>query len=90
MTFFADPTDPSMLSLVLLDVARALQEDLGSGDLTAGLIDPIRRARARVLARESAVICGGPWATAAVRAFAGPAAAVVDGANLGTGSGRRR
>ncbi len=69
MTFFADPTDPSMLSLVLLDVARALQEDLGSGDLTAGLIDPIRRARARVLARESAVICGGPWATAAVRAL---------------------
>ncbi|PVY56666.1 MULTISPECIES: carboxylating nicotinate-nucleotide diphosphorylase [unclassified Simplicispira] len=69
MTFFADPTDPSMLSLVLLDVARALQEDLGSGDLTAGLIDPTRRARARVLARESAVICGGPWATAAVRAL---------------------
>ena len=69
MTFFADPTDPSMLSLVLLDVARALQEDLGSGDLTAGLIDPTRRARARVLARESAVICGGPWATAALRAL---------------------
>ena len=69
MTFFADPTDPSMLSQVLLDVARALQEDLGSGDLTAGLIDPTRRARARVLARESAVICGGPWATAAVRAL---------------------
>ena len=69
MTFFADPTDPSMLSLVLLDVARALQEDLGSGDLTAGLIDPTRRARARVLARESAVICGAPWATAAMRAL---------------------
>ena len=69
MTFFADPTDPSMLSQVLLDVARALQEDLGSGDLTAGLIDPTRRARARVLARESAVICGAPWATAAVRAL---------------------
>jgi nicotinate-nucleotide pyrophosphorylase (carboxylating) len=69
MTFFADPTDPSMLSLVLLDVARALQEDLGSGDLTAGLIDPTRRARARVLARESAVICGAPWATAALRAL---------------------
>ena len=69
MTFFADPTDPSMRSLVLLDGARALQEDLGSGDLTAGLIDPTRRARARVLARESAVICGGPWATAALRAL---------------------
>jgi nicotinate-nucleotide pyrophosphorylase (carboxylating) len=58
-----------MLSQVLLDVARALQEDLGSGDLTAGLIDPTRRARARVLARESAVICGAPWATAALRAL---------------------
>ncbi|MCO5111297.1 MAG: carboxylating nicotinate-nucleotide diphosphorylase [Burkholderiaceae bacterium] len=69
MTFFADPTDPSMLSQVLLDVARALQEDLGSGDLTAGLIDPARRVRARVLARESAVICGAPWATAALRAL---------------------
>ena len=42
-----------MLSQVLLDVARALQEDLGSGDLTAGLIDPTRRARARVLARKA-------------------------------------
>ena len=58
-----------MPTQVLLDVARALQEDLGSGDLTAGLIDPTRRARARVLARESAVLCGAPWAEAALRAL---------------------
>ena len=58
-----------MLTQVLSDVARALQEDLGSGDLTAGLIDPARRARARVLARESAVLCGAPWAEAALRAL---------------------
>ena len=69
MTYFADPSDDSMHSQVLLDVARALQEDVGSGDLTAGLIDPERRARARVLARESAVICGAPWANAALRAL---------------------
>ena len=69
MTPFADPSDNSMFSQVLLDVARALQEDVGSGDLTAGLIDPARRARARVLARESAVICGAPWANAALRAL---------------------
>lgn len=69
MTYFADPSDDSMHSQVLLDVARALQEDVGSGDLTAGLIDPARRARARVLARESAVICGAPWANAALRAL---------------------
>ena len=51
------------------DVQRALQEDVGTGDLTAGLIDPARRAQARVLARESAVICGTPWAEAALRAL---------------------
>lgn len=49
------------------DAARALAEDVGSGDLTAGLIDPGQRAQARILAREAAVICGGPWVEAAVR-----------------------
>ena len=73
---YSDPTDPidaidtaALLPQVLLDVARALQEDLGTGDLTAGLIDPARQARARVLARESAVLCGAPWAEAALRAL---------------------
>ena len=69
MTFSHDSTHPFTPSQVLLDVARALQEDLGAGDLTAGLIDPARRARARLLARESAVICGGPWVDAALRAL---------------------
>jgi nicotinate-nucleotide pyrophosphorylase (carboxylating) len=49
------------------DAARALAEDIGGGDLTAGLVDANRRARARVLAREPAVICGGPWVEAALR-----------------------
>jgi nicotinate-nucleotide pyrophosphorylase (carboxylating) len=49
------------------DAARALAEDVGSGDLTAGLVDAARRARARVLAREPAVICGGAWFEAALR-----------------------
>ncbi len=73
MTSFAEKTPPLALhplhSQVLLDVARALQEDLGAGDLTAGLIDPARTVRARVLARESAVLCGAPWAEAALRAL---------------------
>jgi len=55
--------------LARADVQRALQEDVGAGDLTAGLIDPARRARARVLAREAAVVCGAPWAEAALRAL---------------------
>jgi nicotinate-nucleotide pyrophosphorylase (carboxylating) len=53
--------------LAAADAKRALAEDVGAGDLTAGLVDPARRARARVLARESAVICGAPWAEAALR-----------------------
>ena len=69
MTYFAEPSDHSLLTQVLLDVARALHEDLGTGDLTAGLIDPTRSVRARVLARESAVLCGAPWAEAALRAL---------------------
>lgn len=69
MTYFAEFSHDSLHSQVLLDVARALQEDVGGGDLTAGLVDPARRARARVLARESAVICGAPWANAALRAL---------------------
>jgi nicotinate-nucleotide pyrophosphorylase (carboxylating) len=43
------------------DVARALAEDLGSGDLTAGLIPAALPAEAAVISREAAVICGTPW-----------------------------
>ncbi len=54
---------------VELDVHRALSEDVGSGDLTASLIDPQRRTRARVLARDAAVLCGAPWVEATVKAL---------------------
>ncbi|PWW47812.1 carboxylating nicotinate-nucleotide diphosphorylase [Melaminivora alkalimesophila] len=62
-------TPEAIAALAREDVARALQEDVGTGDLTAGLIDPARRARARVLVREAAVLCGTPWAEAALRAL---------------------
>jgi nicotinate-nucleotide pyrophosphorylase (carboxylating) len=42
-------------------VSRALREDIGSGDVTARLIPAAQQLRARVLCRESAVICGTPW-----------------------------
>jgi nicotinate-nucleotide pyrophosphorylase (carboxylating) len=48
------------------DAARALQEDVGAGDLTAGLVPAGRRATARILAREAAVICGRPWVEATI------------------------
>jgi nicotinate-nucleotide pyrophosphorylase (carboxylating) len=46
---------------VLTDVARALEEDVASGDLTALLIPATQTARARVITREHAVIAGRPW-----------------------------
>jgi nicotinate-nucleotide pyrophosphorylase (carboxylating) len=56
-------------TLAARDVRRALEEDLGSGDLTAALIDPRATARAAVRTREPARLCGVPWAQACVRAL---------------------
>ena len=42
-------------------VTTALQEDVGSGDLTAQLIPADRTARATVITREDAVLCGTAW-----------------------------
>ena len=67
MTAGFDFSPAALAELARADVARALAEDVGSGDLTAGLVDPARRAEARVLARESAVICGRPWVDEAFR-----------------------
>jgi nicotinate-nucleotide pyrophosphorylase (carboxylating) len=64
-----DFSSASLQQLAQTDVARALAEDVGAGDLTAGLIDPTRLARARVLARESAVVCGQAWVQAAILAL---------------------
>lgn len=43
------------------DVRRALEEDIGSGDVTADLLPAAARARARVVTREAAVLCGTAW-----------------------------
>ena len=43
------------------NVARALAEDVGSGDLTAQLVPANAQARATVIARENAVLCGTAW-----------------------------
>jgi nicotinate-nucleotide pyrophosphorylase (carboxylating) len=49
------------------DARRALDEDVGSGDLTAALIDAHAVLRARIIAREPAVLCGRPWFDAVFR-----------------------
>ena len=42
-------------------VKTALQEDIGSGDITAQLVAEASHAEARVITRESAIICGQAW-----------------------------
>jgi len=42
-------------------IARALQEDIGAGDITAMLIPQQKQANASVICRDAAVICGRPW-----------------------------
>ena len=43
------------------NVSAALAEDIGPGDLTAGLIPADRIGRAKVISREDAVLCGTAW-----------------------------
>ncbi|WP_249419384.1 carboxylating nicotinate-nucleotide diphosphorylase [Hydrogenophilus thiooxidans] len=49
------------------NVAAALAEDIGTGDLTAKLIDPEKEARGRLISREPAILCGQAWFEAAFR-----------------------
>ncbi|SBT09484.1 quinolinate phosphoribosyltransferase [Candidatus Accumulibacter aalborgensis] len=43
------------------NVAAAVSEDVGSGDLTAQLVPADVVSRAQVIARENAVLCGSAW-----------------------------
>lgn len=60
----ADPRMPPTTDLpadITSAVRRALNEDVGTGDLTAALLPPEATARAGVLCREAAVLCGVAW-----------------------------
>ena len=43
------------------NILAALLEDIGTGDLTGLLVPTEPRAKARVIVREEAVLCGAPW-----------------------------
>ncbi len=43
------------------EIARIIQEDLGSGDLTALIVPESAQAEASVITREDMVLCGRPW-----------------------------
>jgi nicotinate-nucleotide pyrophosphorylase (carboxylating) len=62
------PLAPPPPEQVEADVARALAEDIGSGDVTASLL-PDTADIAYLLCKEDAVVCGRPWFDACHRAL---------------------
>ena len=56
------PIDPNDLrQSIVTNVAASLAEDVASGDINAALIAEHSEAHARVITRETAVICGVDW-----------------------------
>ena len=49
------------------DVAEALREDIGEGDINAALIAPTTQAEAQVITRDDGIFCGQPWVDEACR-----------------------
>ncbi|MDQ3270234.1 MAG: carboxylating nicotinate-nucleotide diphosphorylase [Pseudomonadota bacterium] len=60
--------EPPAAEVVARDVARALAEDIGSGDVTAALL-PDTGDSAYLLCKQDAVVCGSPWFDACHRAL---------------------
>jgi len=56
---------PQLTPQIQTDIQRmvhfALEEDIGTGDITAELIPADRIAEATIITREAAVLCGRPW-----------------------------
>lgn len=55
------PFDVALEAALHTNVAQALDEDVGSGDLTGLLVPQLEWVQARVLVREAAILCGAPW-----------------------------
>lgn len=58
-----------LVSALHANVACALAEDVGAGDLTGMLVPAGQRVQAQVIVREQAVLCGAPWFDAVMAAL---------------------
>ncbi len=47
--------------LKISDIASFLDEDIGSGDITAAIIPEAAHAHAEVVTREDMILCGQAW-----------------------------
>ena len=57
----------SLAQSVVNHVTQAVAEDLGTGDISASLIDPDAQATARVITRQLGVFCGALWVNETLR-----------------------
>jgi nicotinate-nucleotide pyrophosphorylase (carboxylating) len=74
---------------VAAQVAAALREDVGGGDVTASLVPATQLVRGEVVSREDAVICGAPWVVETFRQLAPEISlewAVRDGESVSAGA----
>ncbi|HEY8609503.1 MAG TPA: carboxylating nicotinate-nucleotide diphosphorylase [Noviherbaspirillum sp.] len=55
------PFDPALARAFEANIASALAEDVGTGDVTGRLVPEQEWVEARVVVREDAVLCGAPW-----------------------------
>ncbi len=53
--------DQELQLIIKKNVRAALEEDIGSGDITASLIPKRQEALAQVITRQDAIICGTAW-----------------------------
>lgn len=80
--------DDDLLAAVAVNVRAALEEDVGSGDVSAALIDPKLPARARVISRDPGIFCGTAWVRETCRQVGGTIRVdfgVEDGAGISAG-----
>lgn len=55
------PFDADLAAAFEANIQAALEEDVGSGDVTGRLVPESESVKARVIVREPAVLCGAPW-----------------------------
>ncbi|HEV7855405.1 MAG TPA: carboxylating nicotinate-nucleotide diphosphorylase [Herminiimonas sp.] len=55
------PFDAALATAFKASIQLALEEDVGTGDVTGKLVPENEWVRAHVIVREAAVLCGAPW-----------------------------
>src|SRR5690606_985715 len=61
------PFDTALAAAFETNICAALEEDVGSGDVTGLLVPEKEFVKAHVIVREAAVLCGAPWFEAVMK-----------------------